>query len=332
VDFKDYYKTLGVAKTASADEIKKAFRKLAREFHPDVAKDKARAEERFKEINEAYEVLSDPDKRRKYDTLGTNWNRQARGGSPWENARQYQRSNGHTNGESFEFHFGGTGFSDFFEQFFGGRGRPGGFSGFDFAQAETQPGTGIYERKGADVEGDLMVTLSEAASGAVRTISMRKTNPTTGAEETETFRVKIPSGVQEGQRIRVPGKGGPGSGGQPAGDLYLTVRFARHPDFEVHGSDLHYTAELAPWEAVLGATVSVPTLNGAVSVKIPAGTTTGQKLRLRGKGLPERGGAAGDLIVEVSVQVPAQVTAEEKKLWEELARQSSFSPRSARTA
>jgi len=349
VKYKDYYETLGVSRDASDAEIKKAFRKLAREYHPDVAKNKKQAEERFKEINEAYEVLGDPAKRKKYDELGPNWSAGADFRPPpgWEGFGG-PRGGGFTSrgprGEEFDFQFGGTGFSDFFEQLFGARGartggfrRSGGFPEEEFAR-----------ERGRDIEGDIMVTLEEAMRGSVRSVSVRHGVPCphcggTGQRarhlcnvcggagqvpKTETYQVKIPAGVCEGQRLRVAGRGEAGLGGGAAGDLYLRVRLAKHPDFEVDGQNLVYEAELAPWEAVLGANIRVPTLNGGVNIKIPPGTHNGQKLRVRGRGLPARAGNGGDLIVVARIEVPTHITDSERKLWEELARESRFNPRS----
>jgi curved DNA-binding protein len=321
VQYKDYYETLGVPRTASEADIKKSFRKLAREYHPDVAKDKKKAEEKFKEINEAYEVLSDPAKRKKYDELGANWKSGAEFRPPpgWESFTGRRGFGGSGAGgggaREYEFEFGGTGFSDFFEQLFGSRmrgggfGQPGGFAEEDFAE------------RGRDIEGDLMVTLEEAMRGSVRSVSVRHNS------HTDTYQVKIPAGVTEGQRLRVAGRGEAGSGGGAAGDLFLRVRLARHPDFEVEGHDLIYTLELAPWEAVLGASISVPTLSGRVNIKIPPGTQNGQKLRVRGRGLPDRNGGHGDLIVVAQAEVPRQVSEAERKLWEQLAKESKFNPR-----
>src|SRR6516165_1992127 len=346
VRYKDYYETLGVPRTASDADIKKAFRKLAREHHPDVAKNKKQAEEKFKEINEAYEVLGDPAKRKKYDELGPNWSAGAEFRPPpgWES---YSRGGGFPGrgprGEEYEFHFGGTGFSDFFEQLFGSRGRGAG----GFGRAGGLGAEDLAER-GADIEGDIMVTLEEAMRGSVRSVSVRHAVPcehcggtgqrarhvcnvcggTGQVAKTDTYQVKIPAGVTEGQRLRLAGRGEAGMAGGAAGDLYLRVRFARHPDFEVQDHNLIYEAELAPWEAVLGANISVPTLNGRVNIKIPPGTSGGQKLRVRGRGLPERGAGSGDLIVVTRIEVPTQVTESERKLWEELARESKFKPRS----
>jgi curved DNA-binding protein len=318
VQYKDYYESLGVSRTASEADIKKAFRKLAREYHPDVAKDKKKAEEKFKEINEAYEVLSDPEKRKKYDELGANWKQGAEFRPPpgWENFAGGRAANGGRGGQAADFEFGGTGFSDFFEQLFGSRmrGGAGGFSGRGFAPEN-------FAERGRDVEGDIMVTLHEVMRGSVRTVSVRHNN------RTETHQVKIPAGVTEGQRLRVAGRGEAGTGGAQSGDLYLRVRLARHPDFEVEDHNLIYELELAPWEAVLGASISVPTLDGRVNIKIPPGTQNGQKLRVRGRGLPQRGGGNGDLIVVARIVVPKEVSESGRKLWEQLASESKFNPR-----
>jgi curved DNA-binding protein len=323
VQYKDYYETLGVPRSAKDDEIKKSFRKLAREFHPDVAKDKKRAEEKFKEINEAYEVLSDPAKRKKYDELGANW----KSGAEFRPPPGYEgfpggqgfRGRGQDGGD-FEFQFGGTGFSDFFEQIFGSRMRSGRFGGRrDFAPEQE------YAERGSDIEGDIMVTLDEAMRGSVREVNVRR--PAGRTTQTETHQVRIPPGVTEGQKLRVAGRGEAGSGGGESGDLYLRVRLAKHPDFDVDGRDLIYEAELAPWEAVLGAEISVPALDGRVNIKIPAGTQTGQKLRVRGRGLPARDGGRGDLFVVTRIVVPSKIGDAERKLWEQLKRESKFNPR-----
>jgi curved DNA-binding protein len=323
VEFKDYYATLGVPRTASDQDIKKSFRKLAREFHPDVAKDKKTAEEKFKEINEAYEVLSDPDKRKKYDQYGSTW-KEGGGYQPppgWQDARSAGGA------QSQEFHFGGTGFSDFFEQLFGRGGGGGfGFGGRDFEAAEAAQPRG--PARGYDIEGDILVTLDEAMRGSVRSISLERVNPKTGQTEAQTFKVRVPVGVKEGQTIRIPGKGGDGANGGTSGDLFLHVRYAAHPDFRARGSDLHCDLDLAPWEAVLGTTVSVPTLESPVKVRIPAGTNNGCQLRVRGRGLPRgRDGERGDLYVVVNVQLPPQLSDEERELWEKLGRVSRFNPR-----
>jgi curved DNA-binding protein len=312
VQFRDYYETLGVSKTATEDEIRSAFRKLARKYHPDVAKDKKAAEEKFKQINEAYEVLSDPEKRKKYDQLGANWN-QPGGFQPPPDWGAQQPGGGfhrHFGGGDggVEFEFGGTGFSDFFEAFFGGgRGRSA-FGGFGQRPAGAE--------RGSDVEADIMVPLEEALHGATRTVSLRRA----GAKKVETYQVKIPRGVREGQRIRLAGQGEAGERGGKSGDLFLRVRLARHPDFRVEGSDLIHEAKIYPWQAVLGTELEVPTLEGHVRLKVPPGTRSGQRFRLRGRGLPSSSGARGDLYVEVQVEVPKKITERERELWRELAR------------
>ena len=310
VQFRDYYETLGVSKTASEDEIKSAFRKLARKYHPDVAKDKKEAEEKFKQINEAYEVLSDPEKRRKYDQLGENWNQpggfqrppQWGGGQP---GGGYHWGGGENGGVEFEF--GGTGFSDFFEAFFGGgRGRSA-FGGFG------QRGT--MAERGSDVEADIMVTLEEALHGSTRQVSLRRA----GSKKTETYQVKIPRGVREGQRIRLAGQGEAGERGGKSGDLFLRVRLARHPDFSVEGSDLVHEVKIAPWQAVLGDQIIVPTLEGNARLKLPPGTQGGQRFRLRGRGLPGVSGQRGNLYVVVQIAVPKKLSERERELWDQLA-------------
>ena len=306
VQYKDYYQSLGVPRTASADEIKKSFRKLAREFHPDVAKDKKKAEEKFKEINEAYEVLGDADKRKKYDELGANWKSGAEfrpppGSGGFGGGREFRGGRG----GATEFEFGGTGFSDFFEQMFGSRMRGGGFGGHGGFADEEIP------EPSRDIEGDIMVTLEEAKRGSVRTVTVRREN------RTDSHQVKIPAGITESQKLRIAGRG------EHGGDLYLRVRLAKHPDFEVDGHNLVCELELAPWEAALGAEIAVPTLDGQVNIKIPAGTASGQKLRVRGRGL----GKTGDLLVATKIVVPGTITDAQKKLWEQLAKESKFNPR-----
>ena len=311
VQFRDYYETLGVSKSATTDEIRSAFRKLARKYHPDVAKDKKAAEEKFKEINEAYEVLSDPEKRQKYDQLGQNWN-QPGGFQPppqWGGAQPgggFYRYGGQDGGVEFEFN--GTGFSDFFEAFFGGGRGQSAFGGFGQRAAGAE--------RGSDVEADIMVPLEEALHGSKRTVSLRRA----GSNKVETYQVKIPRGVREGQRIRLAGQGEPGERGGKSGDLFLRVRLARHPDFTVEGSDLIHEVKIAPWQAVLGAELTVPTLEGNVRLKIPPGTQPGQRFRLRERGLPTSSGKRGDLYVEVQLAIPRKVTEKEKEIWSELAK------------
>jgi curved DNA-binding protein len=316
--FKDYYAILGVPRNASEDEIKKAFRKLARQYHPDTAKDKKGAEERFKEINEAYEVLGDPANRQKYDRLGMDWDKVGAA------AERGSGVGAETNGQpDVEFHFDGTGFSDFFEELFGRRSR---FEG------SFRPGgaRGAKERtaRGYDIEGDILVTLEEVFKGAIRPISLQRVDPRTGEAKAESFKVRIPPGVQDGRMIRVPGHGGEGLGGGSPGDLYLRVHYAAHPDFRVSGGDLYYDLDLSPWEAVLGTTVSVPSLDGRLNGKIPPGIDNEEMVRLRGRGLPQGPkGERGDLYLVVNIRMPKTVNDKERRLWEELRSVSSFDPR-----
>src|SRR5947209_5371200 len=311
VQFRDYYETLGVSKTATEDEIKSAFRKLARKYHPDVAKDKKVAEEKFKQINEAYEVLSDPEKRQKYDQLGADWNQPGGfqppsqwGGQPGGGFYQH----GGDGGGGVQFEFGGTGFSDFFEAFFGGgRGRSA-FGGFGGREATAE--------RGADVEADILVTLEEALHGSTRTVSLRRP----GSNKVETYQVKIPRGVHEGQRIRLAGQGESGARGGKSGDLFLRVRLAKHPEFTVEGSDLVHEMKIAPWQAVLGTELKVPTLEGSARLKIPPGTQGGQRFRLRERGLPSAAGQRGDLYVVVQMQIPKKLSERAREIWNQLAK------------
>ena len=313
MQFKDYYQILGVPKTAAQAEIKSAFRKLARKHHPDVVKAKERpeAETRFKEINEAYEVLSDPEKRRKYDHLGADWERGGSQPAPgWHQRRGGQPAGTAPGGagggfEDFEFNLGGTGFSDFFEAFFGSGGRRANpFAG----------GRAAGSQRGVDVEADIMVPLEEALNGARRKISFQRQGG-----EVQTYEVRIPPGVREGQRIRLGGQGQSGLRGGASGDLYLNVRLAPHPDFRVEGSDLIYDLELPPWHAALGAQISVPTMEGTARLRVPAGSQPGQRFRLKGRGLPSEGGERGDLYVVLNVMIPKEMNEKQRELWEALA-------------
>ena len=300
--FRDYYETLGLAKSASADEIKSAFRKLARKHHPDLAKDKKAAEEKFKEINEAYEVLSDPEKRKKYDEYGSNWQHAGNGfqGAPGGGSGYGSGGFGGGSAGGTDFHFGGTGYSDFFEQFFGTR-RGRGFGG----------GAGFEEtpQRGRDVEADILVTLDEALNGATRQISFRKGN----APDVQTYTVRVPKGVREGQRIRLAGQG------ESGGDLYLRVKMQQHPDYRFEGADILHDVEVPAWRAVLGGELTIPTPDGKAKLKIPAGTQSGRKFRIPGRGLPERGGGRGDFYAVMEIEVPETLTPEQRDLWEKLA-------------
>ncbi len=310
MEYTDYYKVLGVEKSASSDDIKKAFKRLARKYHPDVAKDEPEAEETFKRVNEAYEVLSDPEKRRKYDTLGANWNQGGMGGGG------FRRAGGSGGGVQFDFG-GSTGFSDFFESFFGsGAGSYG--AGDPFRQAASRG-----PRKGADLEADMLVTIDEIMEGSSRDIKLSQ-----GGGEAKTIRVKIPKGTIEGQIIRCSGLGQPGVQGSPAGDLLLSVRVEKHPLFSLDGHDVYCEVLITPWEAVLGCSAEVTTPHGTVRIKVPEGAEHGQLMRLRGKGLilPKEAGF-GDAYAGVEVVYPTDISAAERELWEKLAEVSDFRPR-----
>lgn len=318
--FRDYYEILGVPRQAGPDEIRKAFRKLARKHHPDVAADMSSAEEKFKEINEAYEVLGDPEKRKKYDTLGEHW-KQGGDFAPHPGGDgAFQYWNATRGGEpQGDYHFEGTGFSDFFETFFGHRGGSFGSRG--------KAGSTHGPRRGRDIESEIMVTLDEVIHGAERDLVMQ---PTGGGEagERRTVRIRIPMGVTEGQTIRCAGLGQEGEAGGPAGDLFLRVHLERHPDFRVDGHDLYYELRLAPWEAVLGATVPVRTPRGETKIKVPPGTRSGTEFRLSGKGLPQgKEGACGNLFAVATVLFPESTSAEEALHWQALAACSDFKPR-----
>ena len=323
VQFRDYYDILGVSKTATGDDIRKAFRKLARKYHPDVAKDKKTAEEKFKEINEAYEVLSDSSKREKYDRLGAGWQQYGQGGEAGAGRAGAGGSGRRRGAGGVECDFGGTAYSDFFDQFFAGRGGRGGTAGFPgtgggggfdfFGGGQTAP-----PERGADVEADLSVTLEEAINGSRRPITLRRTDGT-GSSRTETYDVKIPAGVHEGQRIRLRSRGEAARSGGESGDLYLRVRLAPHAEFRVEaGGDLYHDLVVEPWQAVLGTEVNVPTLEKPMHLKIPAGAQVGQRFRLRGRGLPKVGGGRTDLYVQLGVTLPGQLSERERELWEQL--------------
>lgn len=321
VKYKDYYKILGIPRTAAAKEVQAAFRRMARKYHPDVNK-AADAAERFKEINEAYEVLRDPEKRQLYDKLGANWQAgQDFRPPPGWNGGQWSRQGA---GGPGEFSFGGDfgDFSDFFAAIFGGM--PGGFAGFTRDN--------LRNRTGADREAELVISLEEAYQGATKNIQLAvpERRPDGGVDRTvKGYDVKIPRGVKEGARIRLRGQGSPGLGGGPPGDLYLEIHLAAHPVFRTEGDDLVMDLKITPWEAMLGAKVEVPTLDGKVMMAVPAGAQTGQRFRLRGKGMPWNGGY-GDLYAVVLITVPTRLNPEEKTLVERLAGLSTFNPRRGR--
>jgi len=306
VGFKDYYEVLGVGRGASDEEIRRAYRKLARKYHPDVNKESG-AEDRFKEISEAYEVLRDPEKRERYDRLGPNW----RAGEDVSGAPGFEdmfRQGGFGSGD-VRVEFGDGDFSDFFEGLFGGRGgaRAGGFEGF--------------ATRGSDHEAVLELSLEEAAAGGKRRVALG---------DGRSYDVNIPAGVGDGQRIRLAGEGGRGRRGGPSGDLFLRVRIKPHPQFRLEGRDLYVDVPVSPWEAALGATVPVRTMTGTARVRVPPGSSCGRRLRLRGQGMPGPRGSHGDLYATVQIAVPKDLSAKERELFEQLAKASSFDPRSER--
>ncbi len=320
MDFKDYYKVLGVSEKATPEEIKKAYRKLARKYHPDVSKE-ADADTKFKDVGEAYEVLKDPDKRAEYDQL-----RQygARGDGSFEPPPGWQSRSpfgggGYTEADA-------QGFSDFFEQMFGGGGRRQGRgpSGFGFG------GGGGMRMRGEDVHARLSLFLEEVYSGCEKQVQFDVTEADEHGRlvpRRKTLKVKIPAGMREGQHIRLRGQGSPGIGGGENGDLFIEVELAPHPLFTVDGRDVSMTLPVAPWEAALGAKVQVPTLGGKVNLTVPKGAASGQKLRLKGKGLP--GKPAGDQIVVLQVTLPNRHSDKAEELYRQLAEEErEFNPRS----
>ena len=307
VTFRDYYSVLGVDRNASDEEIRRAYRKLARKYHPDVSKEED-AEKRFKQVSEAYEVLRDPEKRERYDRLGPNWkageqvppqdfNGFGRGPSSYRDVRVDFGDDGFREG----------GFSDFFESLFGARGRG-------------RRGSQGFSTRGSDAEAVLELSLEEAARGGRRTLTI----------EGRTLEVNVPPGVTDGQRIRLAGQGAPGAQGGPSGDLFLRVRLKSHPRFRTDGRDLHMDLPVTPWEGALGANVTIETLTGRAKVGVPAGSSSGRRLRLRGQGMPNQNGSPGDLYATVMIHVPRQLSDSERELFEKLAMVSDFNPRTGR--
>ena len=327
VKFRDYYEVLGVPRGASAKEIKDAFRKLARQYHPDMqttASKKKPAEEKFKEINEAYEVLGDPAKRKKYDRLGANWKDGQDFTPPPGGGFSREWTYTGTGGPGAE-EFGGS-FSDFFEALFGGRRGP--FGGGGDARWET--GTRGAASHGADLEAELPLSLEDVARGGSRRVTLMAHDQAGNARPKE-LDVTLPRGLRDGDRIRLKGQGGPSPRGNGTpGDLFLKIRTQPHSLYSpIEGSpdDLQMELPLLPWEAVLGKELTVPTLAGTVSMRIPPGSEAGRRLRLRGKGLSRRDGGSGDLYVKPVIVVPKSTTRREKELYEELAKLSSEDPR-----
>lgn len=309
MEYKDYYQIMGVKRDATQEEIKRAYRKLARKYHPDVSKER-NAEAKFKELGEAHEVLKDPKKRAAYDQLGSQW----KAGQEFRPPPNWQGG--------FEFHdFGGGadmgGFSDFFETLFGGAARrPGARSSREF------------RRRGEDHHARVVVELADSYRGATRSITLQVPQVDERGRvgtRPRTLSVKIPQGIRQGQQIRLAGQGGAGFGGGEAGDLYLEVEFSPHGRYRVDGADVYLDLPVAPWEAALGATVEVPTPAGAVELKVPPNSQSGKKLRLKGRGIPAK--PPGDLYVVLQVVLPPADSERQRRAWEQMQREFAFNPR-----
>ncbi len=308
MEFKDYYKILGIAKDASQDEIKRAYRRLARKYHPDISKEPD-AEQKFKDIGEANEVLSDPEKRAAYDKFGSNWQHGQEFDPPpdWD--------------AGFEFSGGGytgsTAHSDFFEELFG-------------RTHFSRGGGATFRMQGEDQHAKVLITLADAYHGARKTITLQRPVVDSGGHvrtKPHTLHVTIPKGIIEGQRIRLEGQGMPGYGGGPGGDLFLEIAFAEDPIFRADKRDIHLTLPVTPWEAALGASITVPTLGGKVQLSIPPNSQTGKKLRLKGRGLCTAT-QQGDQYVTLKVVIPQPETEEQRRLYREMAKSMPFNPRS----
>lgn len=315
MEFKDYYATMGVPRTATADEIKRAYRKLARKYHPDVSKE-PNAEEKFKEVQEAYEVLKDPKKRASYDQLGTQW----QAGQEFRPPPDWQGFEGFQGDASFDGADLG-GFSDFFANIFGRASAQGGPRHARHARHE-------FSQRGSDQHAKISIPLGEAYRGGVQSIQLQ--TPERDAHgrvqlKTRTLKVNIPTGVIPGQQLRLAQQGAPGIGKAPAGDLYLEIDIQPHPLFTLQGRDVYLTLPLAPWEAALGAKVNVPTLGGPVEMKIASNSQAGQKLRLKGRGLP--GSPEGDQYVLLQIQTPPANTDAQRELYKKMSQDMPFNPR-----
>jgi curved DNA-binding protein len=312
VDFKDYYKIMGVKRDATQDDIKRSYRKLARKYHPDVSKH-ADAEARFKEVGEAYEVLKDPEKRAAYDQLGANWKagQDFRPPPDWDAGFEFS-GGGYTRADS-------SAYSDFFESLFG--------HGFGSA-----PHTGAqrgFRARGEDHHAKVLIDLEDAYHGAAKTITLRSPELDSGGHvitREHSLNVKIPKGIRQGQKIRLSGQGAPGFGGGEAGDLYLEIEFKPHALYRVEGRDLYLDLPVAPWEAALGATIKTPTPAGPVDLKIPAGSSSERKLRLKGRGIP--GNPPGDIYVVAQIALPSADSDQARDLYRKMEQELAFDPRS----
>ena len=310
-NYQDYYKTLGVDKDAGQDEIQRAYRKLARKYHPDINKS-ADAEERFKQINEAYEVLGDPEKRSRYDQVGSGFAGGFQGfGAPGTDSAHY----------SFSTDDPGQ-FSEFFHNLFGGR--------FSYNDEDVLQGGGVRRRRGRDHESRVDISLAEAYHGVRKSIELERIESGSNGRPVTTrksYEVAIPRGVTEGSLVRLSGQGGQGIGGGETGDLYLRIHILPDHRFTIKEHDLAATVDITPWEAALGSRITVDTIDGRINMTVPPGTQSGRTLRVRGKGMPVSSGGHGDLLITVRIVVPPHLSSRERQLFEELARESRFTPR-----
>lgn len=311
MEYKDYYKIMGVPRGATQDEIKRSYRKLARKYHPDVSKE-ADAEQKFKEVGEAYEVLKDPEKRAAYDQIGSQWQQGQKFTPPpnWDAGFTFS-GGGFTEADT-------AGFSDFFESLFG--------------RASAQAGKGGYTRpfhaQGEDHHAKILIDLEDSNRGTTRTISLKIPEINRSGHvhiKNRTLNIKIPKGIKEGQRIRLSGQGDPGLGDGQSGDLFLEIKFHRHPVFSAEGKDIYVDLPVTPWEAALGEKIPVPTLSGKVELKIPANSQSGQKLRIKGHGLP--GSPVGDQYVILRIVIPPAVTDKEKDFYKQMSQTIPMNPR-----
>lgn len=317
MEFKDYYTTLGVSRTATDDEIKRAYRKLARKYHPDVSKEK-NAEERFKEVQEAYEVLKDAKKRQSYDQLGSQWKNGQDFKPPpgWEGFSGFNGGGGFSQGGGEGF----GGFSDFFESIFG-QARQGG--------GRQRQQRGPFRQQGRDEHAKISISLEDAFRGGSKTIQLQVPEVDAAGRmhnATRSLKITIPAGITSGQQLRLAQQGTPGAGGGPPGDLYLEMEIQPHRLFTVQGHDVYLTLPITPWEAALGAKVTAPTLAGPVEIKIPAGAEAGQKMRLKGRGLPKKP-TPGDQYIVLQVYVPPAKTDAERALYEKMSKEMVCDPR-----
>ncbi|PQQ66866.1 DnaJ C-terminal domain-containing protein [Acetivibrio saccincola] len=306
MEYKDYYKILGVDKNATQDEIKKAYRKLAKKYHPDVNKNNKEAERKFKEVNEAYEVLGDEEKRKKYDTFGSHYN--------FQDGYDFDPSQFGFGNVRYEYRTTGDsqGYSDFFNMFFGRD------SGFDFSSFFSEfRGAGRYSRKGEDVEVQIEISLEEGYKGVEKRLNLRSVK----GEKKISF--KVPKGVKDGEKIRLKGQGREGTGGGPNGDLILSVKIKQEGNYTLEGNDITTTLDILPWTAALGGKADVDTLDGRIKIKIPEGIQSDSKIRVAGKGYIDKNGKRGDLYIKIRIVNPKIITAEMKKLFKELDRISN---------